>query len=124
MGAMRTGLRSLAAAAATTTLMVVTSVCTAHAAVTVGTCTVTAVAPVLSGSTIYGSATIKCTAASSISGTISIVELDYDTKGKISASSPEDPTMPINAVALTAVAVAKGATVTVCVPGGPLVAAR
>jgi hypothetical protein len=120
---MRTGLRTLAAAAATTTLMVVTSVCTAHAAVKVSSCTVTAVAPTLSGSTLYGSATINCTSASSITGTISIVELDYATGTKtITATSPQDATMPKNAVALNAVPVAAKATITVCIPGGLLVA--
>jgi uncharacterized membrane protein len=113
----------LAAAAATATLMAATSVSTAHAAVTVSTCTVTAIAPVLSGGTLYGSATIKCTTASSITGTISIVELDYATGAKtITATSPEDATLPKNTVALTAITVGKGATVTVCVPGGLLVA--
>lgn len=121
--AMFRGARSLAAAAATTALVVATSVCTAQAAATVGTCTLTAIAPVLSAGNVYGSATIKCTAATSFTGKLQIVELEYDTAKKISASSPEDTTMPSTAsVALTAVSIAKNATVTVCIPGGPLVA--
>lgn len=121
------GLRTIAAAAATTTLMVVTSVSTTHAAATAGTCTITAVAPVLSGTSLYGSATIKCTSATAVVGAISVVELDYAAKATtITASSPEDSVMNslnLKYSAAFSATVAKGATATICFPGGGQLAA-
>jgi hypothetical protein len=102
--------------------MAVTSVSTADAAVTAGKCTITAVAPVLSGTSLYGSATITCTVATLVVGTISVVELDYAPKATtITATSPEDAVMNTLNASYTAVVsqnVAAKATVTVCFPGG------
>jgi hypothetical protein len=104
--------------------MAVTSVSTAHAAQTFGSCTMTAVAPVLSGTSLYGSLTVKCTALTAVIVKASVVELDYAAGAtKITATSPEDLIVPVPELNYS-FTVAKNATVTVCLPGGPLVAGQ